>query len=1684
MKKFYLLLLALIVGASAWAADATLTVSGGSGTVDDPYLISKAADLVEIADACNQENSADCSHFKGVYFKQTADIDMSGVEGFIGIGTTPFTKTVATTQSFQGIYDGDGHKISNMHIKGIVMNEETNKMLTGINNSRSRVGLFGYANGATIQNLTVDATCSVEGYQYVGGIVGYANTGTHIINCRNEAPIKGYQYVGGITGYTYQSSATATTAATMTDITNCVNLGAVTADLSYAGGISGKAQNGKYENCYNEGAVTAAKFTATSTSSNQYGGGITGQLTAAKAINCQNAGAVTVANAVNTAFAGGIAGQAQTTAAVGEIITSCVNLGVVTAISDSKTLGNIVGSTTTVATTMVKASGTYFDKQVQGPWAVLAADADGITGMLTREITSGNVLEGLSTDYWTFAAGKYPMLKIAQTASAPSIAATYFTLPDDETADDFKTQATLAEGVTATLQNGSAFSVADGKISVGNVSAVSTDTAFLALGDYTKAVPLKVLPQLWQGAGTEESPYLIQNKADLLNLAKMCDEEVKHYDGTYFKQTADIDMENDNTFYGIGAKAYTTSTNSYSTYWFSGIYDGNGYAVKNLNIEGAKFDTDGTVLNSSKGSYANVGLFCALGNGAVVKNLTVTGKITGYQNVGGIVGYVIDGATIDNCVNEAEVIGYNNTVGGIAGRTAKVGGQVVNCRNLGRIQTNVSYAGGIVGYNYGSIENCQNDGEVVADFITAVSGSANTAQVDNQYNAGGITAYNSAGTLKNVLNTGRVKASRPANSNAAGIVATNNGKATVTGALNLGNVVAPDVASTCAINSVITTTGVMSGVYYDAQISGMMGTGTADLDGVNATETAGLTAGTALEGLDAEVWDFAAGFYPALKKFNDDRTKDVTSTYLLLPAGETAGNFKTEGTVSTAQDDITASLEDGSVFKLADGKLTAGSANALVTDVLTLTNGDFSLAINLKKLPKLFDGSGTAEDPFLIKTADDFLNAANQLVETNYAYTDEHFLVVNDLNFDDKDFVPLGNTATPFAGNFDGNGKTFKNIVCEYFDDNEDNTAGMNIALFGATAAGTSIKNIKLESSIFSGFGNVAGIVANSNSDISGCEVGANVVLVDTAATASQSARKGENLGAIAAVATAGNISNCVNRANLLGTKYVGGILGYNAVNGVTISDSKNYGNISSNARLYTTYTSTGGAPTLTIKTEDAYVAGIAGSIYGDVTNCQNYGNIYSSCSEAAGIVAWFGNTTAPAAVLSNCQNYGDVEAKYQYGAGIVNKLRANTQSTAKIENVLNKGAITVVANGYVSGIVNEVGNGGLVNLAANMGKVTLKGEIIELTDGSHGYTYTNSSGRAAGITSGLAQKTSSVTNSWNSGDIYCKGQNSAGIVAYANLQSPITGCFNVGNITSERFNPATGTATTTYDGNAGGILGFGKANITNCYNAGTITANKNAAGIVAFAQNGTASAAGTEVHNVYNVGKLVLGDDEESIDASSLGNIFGYKPGAVTYIKAENAYYLDALAREEAACDPLFEGIQSKSAAELVTSDLLGEGFAYNDYAFPMVAGLDTLDAAKAYAAYYLLGEGDTEQNVNKVFNVANLEGAAWTATGGLKVEGGVVTPTEVGEATLTVTAGDFSNTYSFTVASVPAITIPGDLNGDGSADVADVNMLINIVLGHISASEAKGNPDLNGDTYVDVADVNALINLVLGVK
>ena len=55
----------------------------------------------------------------------------------------------------------------------------------------------------------------------------------------------------------------------------------------------------------------------------------------------------------------------------------------------------------------------------------------------------------------------------------------------------------------------------------------------------------------------------------------------------------------------------------------------------------------------------------------------------------------------------------------------------------------------------------------------------------------------------------------------------------------------------------------------------------------------------------------------------------------------------------------------------------------------------------------------------------------------------------------------------------------------------------------------------------------------------------------------------------------------------------------------------------------------------------------------------------------------------------------------------------------------------------------------------------------------------------------------------------------------------------------------------------------------------------------------------------------------------------------------------------------------------------------------------------------------------------------------------------------------------------------VQGDINGDDKVDIADVNAVINMMLGKVSQTAAG---DINGDGMVDIADVNGVINLMLG--
>ena len=54
----------------------------------------------------------------------------------------------------------------------------------------------------------------------------------------------------------------------------------------------------------------------------------------------------------------------------------------------------------------------------------------------------------------------------------------------------------------------------------------------------------------------------------------------------------------------------------------------------------------------------------------------------------------------------------------------------------------------------------------------------------------------------------------------------------------------------------------------------------------------------------------------------------------------------------------------------------------------------------------------------------------------------------------------------------------------------------------------------------------------------------------------------------------------------------------------------------------------------------------------------------------------------------------------------------------------------------------------------------------------------------------------------------------------------------------------------------------------------------------------------------------------------------------------------------------------------------------------------------------------------------------------------------------------------------------VQGDVTGDGTVDVSDVNLIINVMLG----KEINEHADVTGEGSVDVADVNQVINIMLG--
>ncbi len=321
---------------AAWDGSAANGFAGGSGTSDNPYLISSAAELTYLAQQVNGGEP-----YEGDYFLLTDDIYLndpsaSQKNNWTPIGNGAWSEETQQYAEFAGIFDGGLCKIVGLYCDR--PEDET-------------VGLFGNFNGE-IYNLSLEDSY-VRGNYAVGGIAG-SFTG-YMYNCHNNGTVLGHipagddssaSNIGGLVGQVWDNCTLCdcTNAATVGCTTDeagegisvqsvgglvggiagydeiellyCSNSGDIQLTVPCAEDVGGLIGNTGYDttvsNCYNRGKITITNMSDLHRYTTLNIGGLFGTAgSGLVASNCYNAGDVTVNGLEFIQYIGGIAGYVE-----------------------------------------------------------------------------------------------------------------------------------------------------------------------------------------------------------------------------------------------------------------------------------------------------------------------------------------------------------------------------------------------------------------------------------------------------------------------------------------------------------------------------------------------------------------------------------------------------------------------------------------------------------------------------------------------------------------------------------------------------------------------------------------------------------------------------------------------------------------------------------------------------------------------------------------------------------------------------------------------------------------------------------------------------------------------------------------------------------------------------------------------------------------------------------------------------------------------------------------------------------------------------------------------------------------------------------------------------------------------------------------------------------------------------
>lgn len=308
----------------------------GKGTEDEPYQIGTAQEMAWLAYAVNNQMESE-----GYCAVLTADIDL-------GYCQWPVIGVLSGNgqRAYTGTFDGQGHTVSGLNITSL--------------GGRQKLGLFGVAQDAVIENLTVRGNIDLTGVRsydtttgyIIGGVLGSGEGGgVTIRSCVSQVDISvsfvndqkaQNSAVGGLVGRLSGSGSH--------EITNCRNEGRIYTAFEpgayYLGGSGGNGGQGgivgfigasaQLECCVNTGTVYAGRAAGV--------GGIVGNAGDSGVTitlnQCANQGAVsndTGGVLLRKGGTGGIIGLAPTGSVT---VSSCYNTG---AVAGSAIVGGILG---------------------------------------------------------------------------------------------------------------------------------------------------------------------------------------------------------------------------------------------------------------------------------------------------------------------------------------------------------------------------------------------------------------------------------------------------------------------------------------------------------------------------------------------------------------------------------------------------------------------------------------------------------------------------------------------------------------------------------------------------------------------------------------------------------------------------------------------------------------------------------------------------------------------------------------------------------------------------------------------------------------------------------------------------------------------------------------------------------------------------------------------------------------------------------------------------------------------------------------------------------------------------------------------------------------------------------------------------------------------------------------------